>query len=79
LSEVVTETLFSFGETAVIECVLRNTTARLSQVGLEGVVGVSRQTPSLCTALLKRPELRPSGAYVMFWWCGPEDRRTILQ
>lgn len=79
LSEVVTETLFSFGETAVIECVLRNTTARLSQVGLEGVVGVSRQTPSLCTPLLKRPELRPSGAYVMFWWCGPEDRRTILQ
>ena len=76
---MVTETLFSFGETAVIECVLRNTTARLSQVGLEGVVGVSRQTPSLCTPLLKRPELRPSGAYVMFWWCGPEDRRTILQ
>ena len=28
---------------------------------------------------LRRPELRPSGAYVMFWWCGPEDRRLILQ
>src|SRR5690606_29963964 len=33
----------------------------------------------LCAHLLRRPELRPSGAYVMFWWCGPDDRRTILQ
>ncbi|MRL70227.1 DUF2336 domain-containing protein [Brevundimonas sp. SPF441] len=79
LSEIVTETLFSFGEMEVIEAVLRNTTARLSQLGIETVVGLSRQSPSLCSSLLKRPELRPSGAYVMFWWCAPEDRRTILQ
>lgn len=79
LSEVVTETLFSFGEPACIEAVLRNSTARLSQTGLEGVVGMSRQGPGLCGPLLKRPELRPSSAYVMFWWCGAEDRRTILQ
>lgn len=79
LSEVVTETLMSFGESQVIEAVLRNNTARLSQVAVEGVVGLSRTERSLCPHLLKRPELRPSGAYVMFWWCGPEDRRTILQ
>jgi uncharacterized protein (DUF2336 family) len=79
LSEVVTETLMSFGEDAVIEAVLKNGNARLSQVGLEGVVSLSRQTPELCKYLLRRPELRPSGAYVMFWWCGPEDRKTILQ
>ena len=79
LSEIVTETLFSFGEMEVIEAVLRNTTARLSQLGIETVVGLSRQSQSLCSPLLKRPELRPSGAYVMFWWCAPEDRRTILQ
>ena len=79
LSEVVTETLLSFGEDAVIEAVLRNPTARLSQVAVEGVVSLSRQSPQLCGHLLKRPELRPSGAYVMFWWCGAEDRRTILQ
>ena len=79
LSEIVTETLFSFGEMEVIEAVLRNTTARLSQLGIETVVGLSRQSPNLCSPLLKRPELRPSGAYVMFWWCAPEDRRTILQ
>lgn len=79
LSEIVTETLFSFGEMEVIEAVLRNSTARLSQLGVETVVGLSRQSPGLCSPLLKRPELRPSGAYVMFWWCAPEDRRTILQ
>lgn len=79
LSEVVTETLLSFGEIQVIEAVLRNTTARLSQVAVEGVVSLSRTDRGLCGHLLKRPELRPSGAYVMFWWCEPEDRRTILQ
>lgn len=79
LSEVVTETLLSFGEEGVIECVLRNTTARLSQAGIEGVVSLSRHSPGLCEHLLRRPELRPSGAYVMFWWCGPDNRRTILQ
>lgn len=79
LSEVVTETLLSFGESRVIEAVLRNTTARLSQVAVEGVVSLSRTDRGLCSPLLRRPELRPSGAYVMFWWCGPDDRRTILQ
>lgn len=79
LSEVVTETLLSFGESHVIEAVLRNATARLCQTAVEGVVSLSRQEPQLCGHMLKRPELRPSGAYVMFWWCAPDDRRTILQ
>ncbi|CAN5253899.1 DUF2336 domain-containing protein [soil metagenome] len=79
LSEVVVETLLSFGEIGVIEAVLRNTTARLSQSAVETVVSLSRQMASLCPHLLRRAELRPSGAYVMFWWCGPEDRRTVLQ
>jgi uncharacterized protein (DUF2336 family) len=79
LSEVVTETLLGFGESHVIETVLRNSTARLSQSAMETVVSKSRHAPQLCGPALKRPELRPSGAYVMFWWCGAEERRTILQ
>ena len=79
ISEVVTETLLSFGEQAVIECVLRNVTSRLSQTAVEGVVSLTRQIPTLSGHLLRRPELRPSGAYVMFWWCGADDRRLILQ
>ena len=79
LSEVVTETVMSFGESDVIEAVLKNSTARLGQSAIEGVVSLSRHNVVLCEHLLKRPELRPSAAYVMFWWCGPDDRRTILQ
>lgn len=79
LSEVVTDALLAAGEPAVIAAVLRNPSARLSQPGVETVVSLSRRDPSLCEHLLRRPELRPSGAYVMFWWCGPADRRTILQ
>ena len=48
LSEVVTETLMSFGEIPAIEKVLRNTTARLSQSAIEGVVAISRHNPGLC-------------------------------
>jgi len=79
LSEVVTETLLSFGEEAVIEAVLKNSSARLAQSAVEGVVAMSRHSRGLCASLLRRPELRPSGAYVMFWWCGPEERRIVLQ
>ncbi|WP_269515996.1 DUF2336 domain-containing protein [Brevundimonas subvibrioides] len=79
LSEVVTETLIAYDEAPVIEGVLRNSTARLSQSGVEAIVSLSRSSPELCGHLLRRSELRPSGAYVMFWWCGAEDRKTILQ
>lgn len=79
LSEAVTDTLLSWGEEAVIAAVLANPSARLTQTSLEGVIALSRSLRDLCAALLKRPEMRPSGAYVMFWWCGPADRRLILQ
>lgn len=79
LSEVVTDALLAHNETAVIEAILRNTTARLSQPGVEAVVSLSRTERSLCQHLLRRPEMRPSSAYVMFWWCGPDERRVILQ
>lgn len=79
LSEAVTDTLLSWGEEPVIAAVLANPSARLTQTSLEGVIALSRSSRALCTALLKRPELRPSGAYVMFWWCGPDDRCVILQ
>ncbi|MFT4954382.1 MAG: hypothetical protein ACI8U3_000753 [Brevundimonas sp.] len=79
LSEVVTDALLVHNEPAVIEAVLRNTTARLSQTAVEAMVSLSRTHPQLCEHLLRRPEMRPSGAYVMFWWAGPDERRIILQ
>ncbi len=77
--EVVAEAMIRPDEPDVVERLLRNTTAQLSQRAIEDAVAMSRDHPDLCLHLLRRPEMRPSGAYVMFWWCGAEARRTILQ
>jgi uncharacterized protein (DUF2336 family) len=79
LSEVVCEALVEPAETPVLMALLHNPAARLTQPAMEALVGATRSERTLAPALLRRPELRPSGAYVMFWWCGPEERRLILQ
>lgn len=79
LSEVVCEALVEPGEPPVLQALLQNPAARLTQPAIEALVAATRLEPALAPALLRRPELRPSGAYVMFWWCGPEERRLILQ
>lgn len=79
LSEIVCEALVEKAEPTVLHALLQNTGARLSQPAVEAVVAASRKQPSLATALLRRAELRPAGAYVMFWWCDAEQRRLILQ
>ena len=78
VSEVLSETLAAFGETEVLEALLKNATARMSQPALEAIVAASRAEPRLVQLLLRRPELRPSGAYVMFWWADADARRVIL-
>lgn len=78
LSEAITDALVSHLEPAVLDRVLHNREARLSQTAIEELVAVSRDAVGLIDPLLKRSELRPSSAYVMFWWCGTEQRRTIL-
>ena len=77
--EVVAEILVRGDEPETVERLLRNPNAQMSQTALEDAVAISRDHPALTPLLLRRPELRPSHAYVMFWWCGPEERRTILQ
>ena len=79
VSEVVSEVLVEARETAVIECLLRNDTARLSNEAVEVVVAASRDDLRFVPMLLRRPELRPRHAYVMFWWADEASRRTILQ
>jgi len=79
VSEVVADALIEFGEAPVIECLLRNEHARLSNAGVEAVVAATRDDPRLAPALLKRPELRPAHAYVLFWWADFEVRGAILQ
>jgi len=78
VSEVVSEALIAAGESHVIEILLRNEGARFSQIALEEILAESRDHASYIAALLRRPELRPSQAYVMFWWAAPEERAFIL-
>jgi uncharacterized protein (DUF2336 family) len=79
VSEVVADALVDMDETAVVETLLKNELTRFSHQGLENIVASTRDNPQLIPLLLKRSELRPSHAYVMFWWSDADARRTILQ
>lgn len=79
VSELVVEALVEVGEPDVVVTLLKNTGARFSSTALERVVAASRNHSAYSAGLLRRAELRPSHAYVMFWWCDPDARRTILQ
>jgi len=79
VSEVVSDALVDMDETGVTEVLLKNDLARFSHQGLENIVAATRDNPQMIPLLLKRAELRPSHAYVMFWWSDAEARRTILQ
>jgi uncharacterized protein (DUF2336 family) len=79
ISEMVCEALTDAGEVGVIDVLLANFDAKLSASAIERIVAASRTYGVLMAGLLRRPELRPSYAYVMFWWAEPEARRMILQ
>ena len=79
VSELVCEALVEPMEAPVIEAVLRNETSRLSANALEILVAATREHPRTIPLLLRRPELRPSHAYILFWWADADARRTILQ
>jgi uncharacterized protein (DUF2336 family) len=76
---VVCEALVERMEPTVIETLLRNTLAQLSAEAVETLVAATRQAPELVPLMLKRPELRPAHAYILFWWADADARRTILQ
>ena len=79
LGELVCEALIEAGEAPVVEALLRNTGALLSSDAVDALVAASQTVPSFITGLLKRAELRPAHAYVLFWWSEPDQRRAILQ
>jgi uncharacterized protein (DUF2336 family) len=75
----VVEAIIATGDLAATEAILRNDMARISAPAIEVILGCTREHPRLTSLLLRRSELRPSHAFVMFWWAGAEERRTILQ
>ena len=79
VSEVVSDALVHHMEPVVIEALLRNELTKLSNAALEFLVAATRDDPRFIPMLLRRTELRPHHAYVMFWWAGADPRRQILQ
>jgi len=79
VGELVADALVEAGEVPVIEALLRNELTRFGHQTLETVVAMTRDSPRLIPLLLRRAELRPSHAYVLFWWADAEARKAVLQ
>ena len=79
LSDVISEALIEGMEPVVIDTLLRNELARLTNSAVETMVSATRDEPQFIPLLLRRPELRPHHAYTMFWWSDADARKQILQ
>lgn len=79
VGEMVADALVEAGEPPVVEVLLRNELVKFSHHTIETVVAMTRDNPRLIPLLLRRAELRPSHAYVMFWWADADARKLILQ
>lgn len=79
VSRVVCDALVEKGEIAVFNRLLANTGADLSHASLELMVRRSSAEPDLIAALLRRAELTPWFAHMMFWWADGDERTTILK
>ena len=79
LGEVVAEAVVEPMEPPAVEALLRNELAKLSNGAVETIVAATRGSPRFVPLLLRRAELRPHHAYVMFWWSDAEARKAILQ
>lgn len=79
MDPVVAEALASHGEHPVIEALLRNANAALPDTAIERIMDMSRGTPKYVGLLLKRPEMRPANAFLMFWWANHDERIQVLR
>jgi uncharacterized protein (DUF2336 family) len=79
LSEVVAEAIVEPMEAPAVEALLKNELARLSSTAVEVIVAATRTSQRFIPLLLRRAELRPHHAYVLFWWADAEARKLILQ
>lgn len=79
VSAALADALIARNNVEVMLKVLANDFAMIPMTALEKIVAHSRFHPELCAAVLKRPELRPSSAYMIFWWCSEAERATILR
>src|SRR5436190_4076503 len=76
VGELVSEALVEGAEPIVTAVLLRNDLATLSAAAVEMATAMTKDSPQLVPHLLKRPELRPSQAYALFWWADHDARRV---
>ncbi|WP_418152622.1 DUF2336 domain-containing protein [Litorimonas sp. RW-G-Af-16] len=78
VSDAVSDTLVEFLEEDVVEALLKNKGAELSETAIQRILTVSRSHQPYVSLLVKREELRPSHGLTMFWWANAANRRKIL-
>ncbi|RMF12803.1 MAG: DUF2336 domain-containing protein [Alphaproteobacteria bacterium] len=78
LTEEVSDALVENGGTDVIEALLRNQDAKISQHAMEYLVAESRRIDRFQEPLLSRNDLPPVLAHRMFWWVSAALRKKIL-
>ncbi|PHR59162.1 MAG: hypothetical protein COA43_09950 [Robiginitomaculum sp.] len=79
VTDAVVDVLVEFLEEEVVETLLKNKGASLSETAIQRILTVSRQHQNYVKLLCKRDELRPSHGLTMFWWANTQNRKTILQ
>ncbi|WP_298918789.1 DUF2336 domain-containing protein [uncultured Algimonas sp.] len=79
LSDAVADVLVEFMEEDVVETLLKNRDANLSDTALQRILVASRAHQTYVELLARRDELRPSHGLTMFWWADTANRRRILK
>jgi uncharacterized protein (DUF2336 family) len=78
LSALLCETIVEAEEPVVMEALLANPGATLSEATVDTMVRVSRDATSLTKPLSRRTELKPSQGLTLFWWSDPATRKQLL-
>ncbi len=79
ISETVAAALAAYGETPVVERLLKNHTARLAAPSIDHLVSAAAEELSYAQLLIRRAELRPAQAFRLFWGCPHAERLQILE
>jgi uncharacterized protein (DUF2336 family) len=79
LIDTVGDALIKTGAPPVLEALLRNASAKISFQGMDKLVRISRDLPTLLPLLVRREELTPTQGFTLFWWAESPIRHTILR
>ncbi|MFQ5534636.1 MAG: DUF2336 domain-containing protein [Sphingomonadales bacterium] len=78
VSSKVSDAIIEYGDADVIEALLKNPDAELSEQSMEYLVAESRRVDRFQEPLLLHNELPPRLAHRMFWWVSAALRRHIM-